>query len=75
MRSSYLDYLPLQLQLLLLCVHKLEFGIGGLVSQGIVLLLEGPHLHQICHCWAFGKSASLSLLGLWPVSRTLSDGH
>ena len=30
--SSYLYYLPLQLQLLLLSIHKLELGVRGLIS-------------------------------------------
>lgn len=38
--ASYLHYLPLQLQLLLLRIHKLELGIRGLVSQCIVLLFQ-----------------------------------
>ena len=45
-RLSYLDYLPFQLELLLLGVHQLEFGIGCFVSQCIVLLLQSTHLHR-----------------------------
>ena len=38
--ASYLHYLSLQLELLLLRIHKFELGIRGLISQGIVLLLQ-----------------------------------
>ena len=57
----YLHYLPLQLQLLLLCIHKLELGIRSLISQCIVLLLQCPHLWAHKDTWVcmFQKSCKL----------------
>ena len=44
--TSYLHNLALQLELLLLGVHQLELCTRCLISQCIVLLLQGPHLQQ-----------------------------